>query len=153
MSSDSPAPASAASAAAPTAVTMVAKYGKEKIELTNLPSTSTNVGRVKELLREKTGILPKRQKLIGLKGKGAVTDETLLSDLKAKGGGNGVVTHQFILMGTREEEVFIDPSEKEDLPDVIDDFDFDFNAGSDEVCCDCCLASMRCCEPCLYTSF
>ena len=37
-------------------------------------------------------------------------------------------------MGTPEEEIFVDPSEKTDLPDIIDDFDLDFNAGSEEVC-------------------
>ena len=38
-------------------------------------------------------------------------------------------------MGTPEEKIFIDPSDRksQDLPDVIDDFDLDFNAGSDEV--------------------
>lgn len=118
-------------------VTMIAKYGKQKLELSDLPSASTSVGRVKEMLREKTGILPKRQKLIGLKGnKGVVVgDDTPLCDLKAKGangGSKGGVVHQFILMGTPEEQIFVDPSEKKDLPDIIDDFDLDFNAGSDE---------------------
>ena len=124
-----------ASAAPPATVTMVAKYGKEKIELADLPSTSTDIAGVKELLREKTGILPKRQKLIGLKGRegSTVSDATLLSDLKAKtSGGNGII-HQFILMGTPEEQIFVDPSDKDDLPDVMDDFDLDFNAGSEEV--------------------
>ena len=36
------------------------------------------------------------------------------------------------MMGTREEHIFVDPNEKDDLPDVIDDFDLDFNAGSAE---------------------
>mmetsp|Transcript_7471 Transcript_7471/g.11138 ORF Transcript_7471/g.11138 Transcript_7471/m.11138 type:complete len:301 (+) Transcript_7471:3-905(+) len=35
-------------------------------------------------------------------------------------------------MGTPEEKIFVDPSEKEGLVDIIDDFDLDFNAGSDE---------------------
>lgn len=80
--------------------------------------------------------MPKRQKLIGLKGnkKGStVGDDTALSDLKAKGSKGDVIVHQFILMGTPEEHIFVDPSEKEDLPDIIDDFDLDFNAGSEEV--------------------
>ncbi|KAL7534479.1 hypothetical protein ACHAXR_005904 [Thalassiosira sp. AJA248-18] len=131
-----PAATSAAAASAQTTVTMIAKYGKQKIELADLLSPSTTVGQVKEMLREKTGILPKRQKLIGLKGnKGTVVgDDTSLSDLKAKGGNSGgaVVVHQFILMGTPEEQIFVDPSEKEGLPDIIDDFDLDFNAGSEE---------------------
>jgi hypothetical protein len=125
-------------------VTMIAKYGKQKFELTCLPSTSTNVGHVKEMLHEKTGILPKRQKLIGLKRgldsslSSVVDDDTMLSDLKVKGAAapaesTAVVVHQFILMGTPEDKYFVDPSEKADLPSIIDDFELDFNAGSEEV--------------------
>ncbi|KAL3827545.1 hypothetical protein ACHAXA_002042 [Cyclostephanos tholiformis] len=123
-------------------VTMIAKYGKQKFELTCLPSMSTNVGHVKEMLHEKTGILPKRQKLIGLKKdvdsslSSVVDDDTMLSDLKVKGAtsaeSSAVVVHQFILMGTPEDQIFVDPSEKADLPSIIDDFDLDFNAGSEE---------------------
>jgi hypothetical protein len=89
-------------------VTMIAKYGKQKFELSCLPSTSTNVGHVKEMLHEKTGILPKRQKLIGLKrgiGSSSATldDYTMLSELNVKGGAaaesSAIVVHQFILMG------------------------------------------------------
>lgn len=35
-------------------------------------------------------------------------------------------------MGTPEEKIFVDPSQKDGLPDIIDDFDLDFNAGSEE---------------------
>jgi len=145
-----PAAASAAAAPAPPSanvlsqvVTMIAKYGKQKIEISNLSPSSTKLGTVKAILHEKTGILPKRQKLIGLKTNGrsssTLDDDMLLSDLKAKGGGGAseqsVVIHQFILMGTPEEQIFVDPSDKADLPDIIDDFDLDFNAGSEEVSC------------------
>lgn len=141
MDDETNANTAAASAAAPTTIashaTMIAKYGKQKIEILNLPATSTTLGAVKEILHEKTGILPKRQKLVGLKSNGrsssTLTDDILLSDLKAKGGGGTGVVHQFILMGTPEEQIFVDPSEKADLPDIIDDFDLDFNAGSEEV--------------------
>mmetsp|Transcript_3685 Transcript_3685/g.5606 ORF Transcript_3685/g.5606 Transcript_3685/m.5606 type:complete len:375 (-) Transcript_3685:105-1229(-) len=125
-------------AAAAATTTMVAKYGKQKIELSDLPSTTTTIGHVKDLLREKTGIMPIRQKLIGLKTstKGQeLTDRTLLSELKQSkrsNDGNTVQIHQFILMGTPEEQIFVDPSEKDDLPDVLDDFELDFNAGSEE---------------------
>lgn len=124
-------------------VTMIAKYGKQRFELTCLPSTSTNVGHVKEMLHEITGILPKRQKLIGLKRgvesslSSVVDDDTMLSELKVKGAASAessaVAVHQFILMGTPEDKYFVDPSEKADLPSIIDDFDLDFNAGSEEV--------------------
>ncbi len=130
-----------------TFVSLTAKWGKERIDLNMLPAETT-IGQVKEMLTEKTGVLPKRQKLIGLSlksisGGAKLMDENVLSDLKVKSGkknlkgdgdSNNCVCHQFILMGTPEDKIFIDPNEKDDLPDVIDDFDLDFNAGSDEVC-------------------
>ena len=123
-------------AQAPQGVTLVAKWGKERITLEEL-SSDTSVGQVKAMLSEHTSILPKRQKLIGLSanGGGKVTDEILVKDLKASGNKNSKKSNafQFILMGTPEEHIFVDPHEKDDLPDVIDDFDLDFNAGSEEV--------------------
>lgn len=35
-------------------------------------------------------------------------------------------------MGTPEEHIFVDPCDKDDLPDIMDDFDLDCPAGSDE---------------------
>ena len=108
--------------------------GKEKIELTDLPA-ATNIGDVKDMLHKHTRILPKRQKLIGLKSNksgSTVGEDTPLSDLKVKGSKGNAVVHNFILMGTPEEQIFVDPSQKDDLPDIIDDFDLDFNAGSEE---------------------
>ena len=78
-------------------VTMCAKYGKEKIELSNLSPTTTNISHVKEMLYEKTRILPKRQKLIGLKrksGRSTVSDDTPISDLKVKGSKGDEIVHQ-----------------------------------------------------------
>jgi len=117
-------------------VTLVAKFNKERITLEDLPS-STTIGMVKEMLQQRTRILPIRQKLVGLValkgGAKGVTDDLALSGLKVKGKSSDAnITHQFILMGTPEEEIFVDPSARDDLPDVIDDFDLDFNAGSDE---------------------
>lgn len=118
-------------------VTLVAKWGKERITL-DLPPATT-IAEVKLMLSEQTRILPKRQKLIGLSsGSGKVTDDLPLKDLKAKGSKDNKTTNaifSFILMGTPEEHIFVDPHEKDDLPDVIDDFDLDFNAGSHEVSC------------------
>ena len=67
------------------AVTLIAKWGKEKIELNDL-SPTTNIAQVKDMLSEKTNVLPKRQKLIGLTTltKVKVTDQVLLSELKPK---------------------------------------------------------------------
>ena len=116
-------------------VTLVAKWGKERITLDELPPMTT-IAQVKMMLSEHTCILPKRQKLIGLSsGSGKVTDDVRLKDLKPKGSkstSTGII-FQFILMGTPEEHIFVDPHEKDDLPDVIDDFELDFNAGSEEV--------------------
>lgn len=120
-----------------TTVTLIAKFGKEKYALEDL-APDTTIRSVKKMLQERTRILPKRQKLVGLIAKegGAkgVIDELTLKDLNVKGkaSGDSTITHHFILMGTPEEEIFVDPQEREDLPDVIDDFDLDFNAGSDE---------------------
>ena len=121
--------------------TLVAKYAKERITLENL-SCDTTIGIVKTLLQEQTRILPKRQKLIGLVaqhgGAKGVTDDLPLSGLKPKSNKVGVnstggnIVHEFILMGTPEDEIFVDPGDRDDLPDVIDDFDLDFNSGSEE---------------------
>jgi hypothetical protein len=119
-------------------VVLIAKWGKVRITLEQL-TLETTIAQVKNLLFEKTGVLPKRQKLIGLAAKNGgskVGDENLLGDLKVKGKksdqDDGIV-HQFILMGTAEADIFVDPADKDDLPDVVDDFDLDFNAGSSEV--------------------
>jgi ubiquitin-like domain-containing CTD phosphatase 1 len=134
-------------------VTLIAKFGKERICLEHLPEYTT-IGQVKQLLRSKTNVLPKRQKLVGLQaaqtnqnGTKGVFDELPLSELKSKGSttivkqpasksknATTITTHQFILMGTPEKDIFVDPSERgpDALPDVIDDFELDFNAGSDE---------------------
>lgn len=130
------------------AVTLIAKWGKEKIELKDL-SPHTSISQVKDMLYEQTNILQKRQKLIGLttQSKVKVTDQILLSALKSKSKlkpstslcndtdiSKPVVKHNFILMGTAEQDIFIDPSDvaADDLPEVVDDFDFDFTAGSQE---------------------
>jgi ubiquitin-like domain-containing CTD phosphatase 1 len=102
-----------------------------------------------DMLYEHTNVLPKRQKLIGLttQSKVKVTDQILLSALKSKSKlkpstsvcndtdiSKPVVKHNFILMGTAEQDIFIDPSDvaANDLPAVVNDFDFDFTAGSQE---------------------
>jgi len=123
----------------PLSITLVAKWGKEQIELSNL-SPTTNISQVKDTIREKTNVLPKRQKLIGLttKSKAKITDGVTLSELKPKPNavserdGSIHITFNFILMGTPEEEIFVDPDDHDDLPKVVDDFDLDFNAGTDE---------------------
>jgi ubiquitin-like domain-containing CTD phosphatase 1 len=118
-------------------ITLVAKWGKERISIDSLDENTT-IGQVKDLLSERTGVLQKRQKLIGLtvKGRSKVDDNVIIGDLKLKAGKKTDPSrkiHEFIMMGTKEEQIFVDPGDKDDLPDVVDDFDLDFNAGSSEV--------------------
>jgi ubiquitin-like domain-containing CTD phosphatase 1 len=121
-------------------VSLSAKWGKERIDILGL-EPETKICTVKDLIFERTSVLPKRQKLIGLTthDKRTVTDDVSLSDLKVKPNNtitkeNGTleIKHSFILMGTPEEQIFVDPSAHDGLPEVVDDFDLDFNAGSDE---------------------
>ena len=113
-------------------ITLIAKFGKERIHLAGL-SPNMTIAQVKDELHQQTRILPKRQKLLGLAaqtgGAKGVHDQLPLGQLKFK---NASFTQQFILMGTPEEAIFVDPHERgDDMPDVVDDFELDFNAGSD----------------------
>jgi ubiquitin-like domain-containing CTD phosphatase 1 len=100
------------------------------------------------MITDSTNILPLRQKLLGLStiDKSTLSDSTLLSALKlptkktkaletldADGNPTRVTPDlSFTLMGTPETELFVDPIDKDDCPEVIDDFDLDYNAGSEE---------------------
>lgn len=112
-------------------VSLVAKWAKERIVLDRLAG-STTIGQIKLMLMERTNVLPKRQKLVGLVPQqgGQIHDDTTVDQLRIK---KQKKTHQFIFMGTPEDKIFVDPSQRNDLPDVVDDFDLDFNAGSEEV--------------------
>lgn len=89
------------------------------IELPVLPK-STTIGEVKEMLCERTRVLAKRQKLVGLSvGGRPAGDDCPLDRIRLK------TPHRFILMGTPEAQIFVDPGEKDDLPEVFDDFDLD----------------------------
>ena len=116
---------------APT-VTLIAKFGKERLTLEDL-APATTIGQVKLLLQEQTRILPSRQKLLGLQaqngGARGITDNLPLEQLKQKDKSKPVF--QFILMGTPEEAI-IAAERPDDLPDVVDDFDLEFHAGSEE---------------------
>ncbi|GAX25425.1 protein phosphatase [Fistulifera solaris] len=119
--------------------TLIAKFGKERIQLNDL-SPHTTIEEVKLILQERTRVLCKRQKLVGLVanegGAKGVHDALpimhLKSNAKLKLTSANRTTHQFILMGTPEESIFVDPDQLDELPDVIEDFDLDFNAGSEE---------------------
>ena len=69
----------------PLSITLLAKWGKEKMEIIDL-SPDMSIAQIKDLICEQTKILPKRQKLIGLvtKSKKKLTDDCILSELKSK---------------------------------------------------------------------
>ena len=151
-----------------TLTTMVAKYGKQIIKITNLPTHSTTIGHVKQKILQETNILPRRQKFIGLvmvvdddddnnnnnnnnnnnrrrKTSTNIPDDCTLDKLQIKKPKECIYDttqnpkrlihayHSFILMGTPEDEIFIDPdSISNGGNDVVNDFDLDFNIGSDE---------------------
>ncbi|ORX85499.1 HAD-superfamily subfamily IIID h [Basidiobolus meristosporus CBS 931.73] len=72
-----------------------------------------------------TQVKPKRQKIIGLvKGK-LPLDDIVLGSLQLKD------NHTFIMMGTPEENILKDPSEL-DLPEVINDLDYDYIPEDDD---------------------
>ncbi len=156
--------------------TLTAKYGKQTITIPNLPSHTTTISTVKNIIMEQTNILPKRQKFIGLtlKKDAVILNEN--SDTNGNGNGNGNgnsnsnskrrckmiqdehtldqieikkmndcvrddttgeiihAHHSFILMGTPEAEIFIDPDDISFSAggNVVNDFDIDFNIGSSE---------------------
>ncbi|GMH97588.1 hypothetical protein TrVE_jg1597 [Triparma verrucosa] len=120
--------------------TLIAKWSKQRLSF-SMTRTMT-IYNLKTLITGRTNILQHRQKLIGLSPLqgGQVTDETKVEELKVKkrkktddtpSTGSTTVL-EFILMGTPESDIFIDPSDCPDLPDVVDDFGFDFNAGGEE---------------------
>eukprot|EP00611_Tribonema_gayanum_P020840 TRINITY_DN3892_c0_g1_i5.p2 TRINITY_DN3892_c0_g1~~TRINITY_DN3892_c0_g1_i5.p2 ORF type:complete len:319 (-),score=108.48 TRINITY_DN3892_c0_g1_i5:547-1503(-) len=83
---------------------------------------------VQAMLQEKTNVLMKRQKLIGLSINGKpASDETPLTHLsKLKN------PHRFILMGTPEADIFVDPQDCQELPEVFDDFDLEMAPHSEQ---------------------
>jgi ubiquitin-like domain-containing CTD phosphatase 1 len=73
---------------------------------------------LKKCVHNKTGVLPDRQKLLGLKANGKpATDETRISDLSIKPGS------KIMMMGSREADIAEASKEPEGLPEVINDLD------------------------------
>ena len=98
------------------------KYKKETFTQTFHPSC-TFLG-VKTSIYETTNIHPARVKLLGLKHretKKKPGDDDLLEELVWKEG------KAVMVMGTPEEEVFVDPADLDgEIPEVFDDLDLDF---------------------------
>lgn len=86
-------------------------------------SPSDSVLDLKNLICKVTGVLPHRQKLLGLKLKGKpATDDAVFRDLNVKPGA------KIMMMGTKEETIEEAVKPPEELPEVVDDFD----VGDDE---------------------
>ena len=88
----------------------------------SLPDNST-VGDLKCCLQEHTGVLTKRQKLIGVMQKGkAAPDSARLDQVK--------LAQKLMLIGNREEKIIKEPA-PEDMPDVFNDMDIDYSGSTE----------------------
>ncbi|XP_031563519.1 ubiquitin-like domain-containing CTD phosphatase 1 [Actinia tenebrosa] len=95
------------------------KWSGKDYVIDNLEPNDT-IGRLKDVIKDKTGVLPARQKLLGLKFKGKSPDEnTKLKALNLK------PNNKIMMMGTREEKLadVLKPSEELVNNEVVNDFD------------------------------
>ena len=99
---------------------IVCKWGKAEHEL-SLRGQDT-VATIREMLAKLTRVAPGRQKLLGLKTKGTnrASDDCRVADLVFKG-----KSRRFKMIGVPDDEAFIDREDK-DLPEVVNDLDFDY---------------------------
>ncbi|XP_075887921.1 ubiquitin-like domain-containing CTD phosphatase 1 isoform X2 [Nelusetta ayraudi] len=100
-------------------VSVIIKWGGQEYSISSLSEEDT-VMDLKQSIKTLTGVLPERQKLLGLKLKGKpAEDEVKLGTLKLK------PNTKIMMMGTREEsleEVLAPPPENDD---VVNDFDIE----------------------------
>ncbi|XP_016338002.1 ubiquitin-like domain-containing CTD phosphatase 1 isoform X2 [Sinocyclocheilus anshuiensis] len=99
-------------------VSVIIKWGGQEYSITTLSEEDTVLD-LKQSIKSLTGVLPERQKLLGLKVKGKPADDNVkLGDLKLK------PNTKIMMMGTREErleDVLAPPPEN----DVVNDFDIE----------------------------
>ena len=89
------------------------KWAKELVAV-SVPEDAV-VGTVKDRLEERTGVLRKRQKLVGVMHKGRIAaDEVRLSEVK--------LGKKLMLIGTAEKNIIVEP-DPEEMPDVFNDLD------------------------------
>lgn len=62
--------------------------------------------------------------------KAKITEDHVLGDLRGKK--KDPFKLECLIMGTPEDDIFVDPEDVECLPDVVDDFDLDLSPGSEE---------------------
>ncbi|XP_015759471.1 PREDICTED: ubiquitin-like domain-containing CTD phosphatase 1 [Acropora digitifera] len=102
-------------------VNVIVKWSGKEYVLEDVPLHET-VRYLKNLIKEKTGVLPERQKLLGLKCKGKnAQDDVRLSALNLK------PSNKIMMMGTREENLaeVIAPSDEVVNNQVVNDFDIE----------------------------
>ncbi|XP_022344616.1 ubiquitin-like domain-containing CTD phosphatase 1 [Crassostrea virginica] len=97
---------------------VIVKWSGQEFKLT--VDKDGTVENLKKAIQDATGVLPERQKLLGLKFKGKPPgDEVALTDLKLK------ASTKIMMMGTREEELDKVKEAPKDLPEVVNDFDIE----------------------------
>uniref|UniRef100_A0A672LM32 Ubiquitin-like domain-containing CTD phosphatase 1 n=1 Tax=Sinocyclocheilus grahami TaxID=75366 RepID=A0A672LM32_SINGR len=100
-------------------VSVIIKWGGQEYSISTLSEEDTVLD-LKQSIKSLTGVLPERQKLLGLKVKGKPAyDDVKLGDLKLK------PNTKIMMMGTREEsleDVLAPPPENDD---VVNDFDIE----------------------------
>ncbi|KAK1159303.1 ubiquitin-like domain-containing CTD phosphatase 1 [Acipenser oxyrinchus oxyrinchus] len=100
-------------------VSVIIKWGGQEYSITTLSDEDTVLD-LKQSIKSLTGVLPVRQKLLGLKVKGKPAEDDLkLGTLKLK------PNTKIMMMGSREEsleDVLAPPPENED---VVNDFDIE----------------------------
>ena len=83
------------------------------------------VADLKAAITDETQVPAKRQKLIGLVKGALPPDESKLAELVGPRGEKPPT--KFLLMGTPDDKLFIDPKDRDDLPEILDDLDPDFD--------------------------
>ncbi|KAJ8348123.1 hypothetical protein SKAU_G00267120 [Synaphobranchus kaupii] len=100
-------------------VSVIIKWGGQEYTISTLSEEDTVLD-LKQSIKSLTGVLPERQKLLGLKVKGKPADDDIkLGTLKLK------PNTKIMMMGSREEsleDVLAPPPENDD---VINDFDIE----------------------------
>lgn len=100
-------------------VNLIVKWAGKEYSIPDLPLHGC-VMDLKHAIFEKTGVLPERQKLVGVKCKGKpVTECVRLSDLKLESNA------KIMMVGSLEKSIQDASTPPEDIPDVINDLDDD----------------------------
>lgn len=98
-------------------VSLTVKWSGKEYLIPDLPLHACVVD-LKNAIFEKTGVLPERQKLIGMKCKGkAVSELVRLSDLKLE------PNSKIMMIGSLEQNIQYAATPPEDIPEVVNDLD------------------------------